>query len=42
MTSDEWDRQIRALFWETWATCRVPLLVVMALAALLALTPALR
>ena len=28
MTPDEWDRQIRALFWETWATSRVPLLVV--------------
>ena len=37
MTPDKWDRRIRELFWETWVTLRVPLLLVIALAVLLVL-----
>ena len=41
MTPDEFDQWFRELFWETWATYRRPLILVMALAVLLALGPAL-
>ena len=42
MTPDEFDRQLQAIFRQTWATRRKELFVVIALAVLIGLVPFLR